>query len=194
VRSFLLGRHEVTNTEYAQFLVTLADAEAAERTPSSAFVRDPSTGRAALVRGAELLPVVGIRPEDARAYAAWRAKREGAKVRLPTEAEWMVAAGAPLGYLLPGGREGTLSDGVLQPVLADVGTHPTDVGPHGEQGLFGNAREMVEWVEGGVPAGAVLQKGAGLGDAPHAAAIGIVRPLGGQERHAATGFRIAREL
>jgi serine/threonine protein kinase len=193
VRTFLLARTEVTNTDYAQFLLTLPEAEAAERTPASAFVRDPSTGRSALVRGAEQLPVVGVRPEDARAYAAWRAKRDGAKVRLPTEAEWMVAAGGALGYLLPGGREGTLSDGVLQPVLVDVASHPTDVGPHGEQGLFGNAREMVEPIEGGVPSGAVLLKGAGLGDAPHAAAIGIVRPLLAGERHASTGFRLARE-
>jgi hypothetical protein len=61
-------------------------------------------------------------------------------------------------------------------------------------GLLANAREMVEPVEGGVPANSVLVKGAGVGDAPSDAALYVVRPLAENERHATTGFRLAREL
>lgn len=194
VRSFLMARTEVSNSDYAQWLATLTDSEAQQRMPSVGFVRDPSGGRPSLVRGGEALPVVGVRPQDARAYAAWRSKRDGATVRVASEAEWMLAAGAASGWRLPGGRDGTLSDGVFQGAFAPVGTHPSDVGPHGVQGLLGNARELVEPVEGGVPSGAMLVKGGGLGDAPSDAASGLVRVQKADERHPSTGFRLARDI
>jgi serine/threonine protein kinase/formylglycine-generating enzyme required for sulfatase activity len=192
VATFLMGRAEITNSEYAQFLASLPEADATARMPATGFVRDPAQHRPAAVRGLEEVPVVGVRPEDARAYAAWRGTRDGKPTRLLTEAEWLLAAGAPLGYLLPGGRTGTLTDGVFQPALAPAGEHAEDVGPHGERGLIGNAREMVDPVEGEVPAGAVLVKGAGVGDTPDQAVIHLFRVLKTGERHNATGFRIAR--
>lgn len=194
VKSFLLGRTEVSNSEYAQWLATLPEAEAQQRMPSVGFVRDPSASRPALVRGGENLPVVGVRPQDARAYAAWRGKRDGATVRVASEAEWMLAAGAAAGWVLPGGREGSSSDGVFQVAFGPVGAHPVDVGPHGVQGLLGNARELVEPVEGSVPSGGMLVKGAGLGDAPSAGATGLVRVQEAHERHPTTGFRLARDI
>ncbi len=194
VKSFLLGRTEVTNSEYAQWLATLPEAEAHQRAPGVAFVRDPSASRPSLVRGAESLPVVAVRPQDARAYATWRSKRDGATVRVASEGEWMLAAGAALGWDLPGGRDGTLDDGVFSVTLAAAGAHPSDVSPSGALGMLGNAREMVEPLEGGVPAGGMLVKGAGVGDAPADGALGRVRALKGDERHPTTGFRLARDI
>jgi len=45
-----------------------------------------------------------------------------------------------------------------------------------------------------VPARSVLVKGAGVGDAPKEGSLYLVRPLGENERHATTGFRLARDL
>jgi formylglycine-generating enzyme required for sulfatase activity len=194
VRTFVLEREEVTNAEYAAFLATLPDAEAKARTPTTGFVLDPDTGRMAVVRGGTDVPVVSVRPEDARAYAAWKAKTTGKAWRLPTEAEWLLAAGAHLGWSLPGGRRGTYTDGVFQPALDVAGKHDHDVGPHGERGLVANAREMVEPSESGLPPGAVLVKGAGIGDTPADALVYLMRPLAPTERHAMTGFRLARPL
>lgn len=194
VRTFLIGRAEVTNSEYAQFLRTLPEADAKARTPDVGFVHDPNTGRSVGVRGFEDRPVVGLRPEDARAYATWRGTQDGGTYRLPSEAEWVVAAGGALGWTLPGGREGLLHEGVFQPSLATAGAHDEDVGPHGERGLLANAREMVEPSEGELPPGTVLVKGAGVGDRPSEAAIYKVRTLGPAEREPVTGFRLARSI
>jgi hypothetical protein len=191
VPTFLLGRREVTNGEYARFLAGLPEAEAKERTPGSAFVRDPNTGRSAVVLGSEELPVVDIRPEDARAYAAWKATQDGKPVRIASEVQWILAAGAPMGWLLPGNRSGGAHEGVFQPRLGKAGEHTEDVGPHGEHGLLANAREMVEPVEGGVPGGSMLVKGAGVGDTAEQAAIHRVHVLKAGERQPVTGFRIA---
>jgi formylglycine-generating enzyme required for sulfatase activity len=137
---------------------------------------------------------VGVRPKDARAYAAWKSKADGKTWKLPSEAEWVLAAGGPLGWALPNGRRGIQTDAVFQPALDKAGSHEHDAGPHGERGLIGNAREMVEPSEAGVPSGAVLTKGAGIGDAPSEAAIYVMRVLGAEERHAMTGFRLVRNL
>ena len=72
-------------------------------------------------------------------------------------------AGA-MGYRLPGGLRGSRDEADLVPPLAAAGAHRKDVALCGARGLMGNAREMVipESQEHGT--GAVLVKGAGVGD------------------------------
>jgi hypothetical protein len=83
----------VTNAQYARFLGALPEEERAGRAPSTglelsrARVWRPSSGMGRL-------PVVGIRPADARAYCAWAGAEEGVTLRLPSEAEWLLASGA----------------------------------------------------------------------------------------------------
>jgi hypothetical protein len=139
-------------------------------------------------------PVVAVRPEDARAYATWRTRRDGATVRLPTEAEWVLLAGGTRDVLLANGFHGSKADADLVPPLRPAGGAKADVSDHGVQGLFGTAREMVLSMFDDVPAGGVLVKGAGVGDEPADAAIHIVRPLPATERDPKTGFRCVREV
>ena len=46
----------------------------------------------------------------------------------------------------------------------------------------------------GLPEGAVLSKGAGVGDDPDQGAIYVFRVMEAGTRHATTGFRLVREL
>jgi formylglycine-generating enzyme required for sulfatase activity len=76
--AYAIGRAPVTNREYARFL-----ASGAASPP--AWWDDPRFADPAQ-------PVVGVSWHDAIAYCAWLAAATGARLRLPSEAEWEKAA------------------------------------------------------------------------------------------------------
>jgi serine/threonine protein kinase/formylglycine-generating enzyme required for sulfatase activity len=200
VRPFLIDRNEVTNREWARFLAAIQDdAERARRMPAAEFTPDAEHPKHFMAfAGTEDLPVIGVSPEDVLAYCAWRSKRDGAVVRLPTEAEWAVAAGVQSGHALPAGSTGDVYDADYVGALKPVGkVRDRDTSAYGVRGLLGNAREMVLEVRSapGAPP-TFLVKGAAVGDEPHAAAIRRVRPLAKDARDPATftGFRCVREI
>jgi serine/threonine protein kinase/formylglycine-generating enzyme required for sulfatase activity len=103
IRSFYLGKHEVTSRDYLAFVSAggygeaLAAACGGEADPKT-FV--DSTGRPGPAgwkegkprEGTEDEPVTGVSFYEAKAYATWRAKKEGLPFRLPTDDEWEAAA------------------------------------------------------------------------------------------------------
>lgn len=80
VASFEMDRTEVTNSEYAQFVVQSG------RTAPKHWVNGAPVG------GTENRPVSFVDLSDAIAFAEWRSKRDGVTYRLPTEQEWEYAA------------------------------------------------------------------------------------------------------
>src|SRR5262249_55550703 len=80
VSSFDMDKTEVTNGEYAEFVMQTKHA------PPEKWgaIRPPA--------GQERLPVSDVSYEDAVAFAQWRSKRDGVTYRLPTEKEWEYAA------------------------------------------------------------------------------------------------------
>jgi|GEM_PF-1775883 len=200
VAPFFMDRFEVSNADYLAFLASLPDdAVRRARVPSAEFVPDPehpgqfmlpSTGVGISTKD---LPVRGISPDDALAYCAWRSDRDSATVRLPTEAEWAVAAGALLRYDFPGGVRGSPDEGDFAAPVPVKSVK--DLSPYGVSGLLGNAREIVTVL--GATSGSTdrfLTKGAGAGDEPVEAAIRRVRPLPAAEKQARTGLRCVRDV
>jgi formylglycine-generating enzyme required for sulfatase activity len=149
VDAFALDRREVTVAEYRRCLAAGACAAPGFEPRDPRFDRDE-------------LPVTQVRWGDAAAFCAWRG------ARLPTEAEWELAAKGAAGSTLPaganasGGRlfpwgntynprvvnhgsfsrdEEDASDGFAG--LAPVGSFPDGATPEGIEDLAGNAQEWV---------------------------------------------------
>lgn len=80
IDSFLIDKYPVTNTQYYDF-ITNSGYKPADTTR---YLRDWESGM--YRQGQEKYPVVYLSYEDMQAYAKWAQKR------LPTEAEWQIAA------------------------------------------------------------------------------------------------------
>jgi serine/threonine-protein kinase len=129
VAPFYIDTTEVTNAQYREFV------------RSGAGVAPPDWKNGDLEPGTERLPVVNVSWTDAAAYAAW------AKKRLPTEAEWELAARGFDGRQYPWGntfsRElaNSQEDGATRPAV--VGSYAKGASPFG---VLDMARNVAEWV------------------------------------------------
>lgn len=80
IDSFLIDRYPVTNAQYYEFLVN----SGYRPSDTTRYLRHWQSGK--FKQGQDKYPVVFVSYEDMRAYATWAGKR------LPTEAEWQLAA------------------------------------------------------------------------------------------------------
>jgi formylglycine-generating enzyme required for sulfatase activity len=93
IDSFLIDRYPVTNAQYYDFLT-----ESGYRpSDTTRYLRHWESGE--FPQGQEKYPVVYVSYEDMQAYAKWAGKR------LPTEAEWQLAAQGSDGRKWPWGDE-----------------------------------------------------------------------------------------
>ena len=132
---FYIDKYEVTNAQYRTFLTTTGH-------------REPKYWNDETLNQPEQ-PVVGVSWDDAAAYAEWAEKR------LPTEAEWEVAARGSEERVFPWGNEFDLKVAATtihaNIIAADDGFEKTAVvgsftageSPFGVQDLAGN---VFEWV------------------------------------------------
>ncbi len=134
VPAFAMDKTEVTNAEYAEFVV------ATNRTAPSHW------GGNKPISGQEQWPVTNVSLDDAKAFADWRSKRDGKKYRLPTEEEWEYAArGGDAGNLYPwgkdwiSGRAATKDAGLA--TLKPVGSYPDGKARWGQLDMIGNVWE-----------------------------------------------------
>jgi len=121
---FWIDQYEVTNTQYAKFV-----SETGKPSPTS-------WAAGAFPPGHDNRPVQGVTWDQAADYCQW------AKKRLPTEAEWEVAARGPENDLFPwGNKEDSvkLSDNETY----DVGTVSANRSRYGVFDLAGNVWEWV---------------------------------------------------
>jgi len=178
LNAFAIDRYEVTNAQYREFLAEVkrsGDAGFAhpgqpkgkDHTPRywkefNPLLKDPEFTRLAQFNAATFTqdnaPVVGVDWFDAYAYAKWAGKR------LPTEAEWELAARGADGRRWPWGNDwqwgrcnivgeklgadvraqGREKDGYIYP--ASVGSFPAGRSPFGCDDMAGNAAEWVgDW-------------------------------------------------
>ncbi|MEP6924497.1 MAG: SIMPL domain-containing protein [Pyrinomonadaceae bacterium] len=134
VSSFLMDKTEVTNAEYADFV-----SDSGYRAPASWNNGRPSKN--------ELdFPVSGVSLEDARAFAAWRSKRDGVIYRLPTEAEWEYAArnGADANVYPWGNNFAEKRAAIGKTAIINVSSIPDGANKWGVVDLIGNVWEWTE--------------------------------------------------
>ena len=132
VKAFYLDAYEVTVSHYAEFL--------ASQKPDLPFKWNEATGGAH-----ENKPVIGVNWYDARDYCRWVGKR------LPTEAEWELAARGTEGRVYPWGdihpTKGHANAGQTTwrgyDTLTNVGRYPSGKTP---DGLYDMAGNLWEWV------------------------------------------------
>jgi formylglycine-generating enzyme required for sulfatase activity len=132
---FRIGRYPVTNLDFLAFL----EDDGWPEIPSSwTFGRFPSE------RANH--PVFSVTPAAADAYGAWLSRATGRRFRLPSEAEWEVAAGGgsrefPWGDAFEPERCNTLELGLL--TSTPVGAFPSGASPFGAADMGGNVEEIV---------------------------------------------------
>jgi serine/threonine protein kinase/formylglycine-generating enzyme required for sulfatase activity len=131
VGAFSIDRTEVTNAEYAQFV-----QETGHAAPSHFKNGKPASGQ-------EQWPVTNVSLDDAKAFAAWRSKRDNVTYRLPTEEEWEYAArdGAQ-GTIFPWGNAwADAKANVNTASLKPAGSSSDDKTRGGVVDMIGNAYE-----------------------------------------------------
>jgi formylglycine-generating enzyme required for sulfatase activity len=144
VGQFWIDQYEVTNAQYAAFLAAMGGI--------------PPAGWAegAAPAGQNDFPVEGVTWDQAAAYCQWASKR------LPSEAEWEVAARGSKGSLYPWGdgeRAVTLPDGKTYA----VGKIPANRSPFGAFDMAGNVWEWVGDTYAPVPDGHKVLRGGSYG-------------------------------
>jgi formylglycine-generating enzyme required for sulfatase activity len=141
VLPFLLGKYEVTVSEYAEYLNAAGRQDLPEH--PQMVVRH---GRRRPRRGEGSRPAGFVSYRDAEDYCRWLSARWGAKVRLPTEAEWERAARGglargryPWGWGAASGRACFREEGPMR-----VGSFKPN--PYGLYDMSGN---VFEWCRAG---------------------------------------------
>jgi formylglycine-generating enzyme required for sulfatase activity len=131
VDSFLIDRYPVTNAQYYEFLQSTGYRPA----DTSRYLRhwDYDIYR----QGQERYPVVYVSYEDMKAYAKWAGKR------LPTEAEWQLAAQSTDKRKWPWGNEfhATLCNNSFD-MATPVDAFSKGMSPYGVVDLIGNVWQM----------------------------------------------------
>jgi len=134
VKPFLMDKTEVTNAEYYEFVKATGYKEIPAHWVNGAPIQRQET-----------MPVRFVNVDDAKAFAAWRSKRDGVNYRLPTEEEWEFAArNGSKGNLYPWGDKfdskcAVIDEGTNDPKPVASKSCPDD---WGVQDLIGN---VFEW-------------------------------------------------
>ncbi|MBA3714783.1 MAG: SUMF1/EgtB/PvdO family nonheme iron enzyme [Pyrinomonadaceae bacterium] len=139
VESFAIAETETTNEQYAEFIKE-TNHQTPERWINGTF---PA--------GTADHPVTGVTWQDAADYCEWLSKKTGAQVRLPTEAEWELAARGRDNLPYPWGNE--WKDDAAPSSETGGEVHAVRDYPQGRSpvGAFGMAGNVWEWTGDAAP-------------------------------------------
>jgi toxoflavin biosynthesis protein ToxD len=135
VKDFSIAETEVTNSQYAEFIK-------ATNHPAPSDWKDgqPPKGR-------ENFPVTNVSYKDAVSFCEWLAKKIGLPVRLPTEAEWELAARGSTANKYPWGNEWKKNAATSKEdggQIAAVKSFPLNRSPFGAYDMAGNVWEWTQ--------------------------------------------------
>lgn len=131
IDTFLIDKYPVTNAQYYEFIQNTNY----QPSDTTGYLRNWEAGM--YIQGQERYPVVYVSLEDMKAYARWAGKR------LPSEAEWQLAAQGTDKRLWPWGNEfhGTLCNNAFdKPTPVDA--FAKGASPYGVMDLVGNIWQM----------------------------------------------------
>jgi len=134
VDPFFISEIEVTNHQYQEFI-----KETNHRAPTGWKDGD-------FPLGAANEPVTGVTWQDAVDYCQWLSTKVGATARLPSEAEWEMAARGPQGLRYPWGNEWddrAAASEKKQGFVHAVRSYPAGRSPCGAYDMAGNVWEWV---------------------------------------------------
>ncbi len=93
IENFYISETEVTNSEYFDFV------------KDTGYLAPKGWKDNSFPEGQDDLPVTNVSWTDAKKYCEWLSKKYGYEVRLPTEAEWELAAGGIKKFKYPWGND-----------------------------------------------------------------------------------------
>jgi serine/threonine protein kinase/formylglycine-generating enzyme required for sulfatase activity len=177
LKAFYIGRYEVTNAEYLEFV----------KTASYSRPRHWNDGK--IPAGLENHPVTCVSYEDAEAYAKWAGKR------LPTAAEWEAAAGGSAGNrTYPWGiNVDPKKCNVRGSGTKSVGSYPDGRSPCGAFDMAGNVLEWTSTVPKNCPAHRVTKGGSFDDRGLSGIRISYVSNTRADGKRSYIGFRCARD-
>ncbi len=151
---FFIGKHEVTNAQFCQFLNDKGNQTEdeikwvdLERSVKNETCRIQTQGKGFIVeKGYENYPIIWVNHYGATAYAQWLGNKTGKKYRLPTEAEWEYAARGGIkskGFTYSGSN--TVSDVAWYDQNSDMQVHPVGGKQTNELGLYDMSGNLFEW-------------------------------------------------
>lgn len=135
VDSFFIAQTEVTNSQYEEFIKE-TDYRAPLDWKNKTFPKD--TGE---------FPVTNVSFNDAEKYCQWLAEKIGLPVRIPTEAEWELAARGTENIKYPWGNEWDEKNAASKETngkVSAVKSFPLNRSPFGAYDMAGNVWEWTQ--------------------------------------------------
>lgn len=135
VDSFFIAQTEVTNSQYVEFIKE-TNYQAPLGWKNKTYPKD--TGE---------FPVTNVSFDDAEKYCQWLAEKTGLPVRMPTEAEWELAARGTENIKYPWGNEWNEKNAASKETngkVSAVKSFPLNRSPFGAYDMVGNVWEWTQ--------------------------------------------------
>ncbi|OJJ14868.1 hypothetical protein BKI52_40645 [marine bacterium AO1-C] len=161
LHDFWIGKYEVTNAQYAEFLSQVGNKKEGGAPwylmNKYALIKKTAQGTYVVKKGLENHPVANVSWYGAKAYADWLSKQTNKNYKLPTEAEWEYAARGgqkSKGYIYSGSNtpqavawsyEYAANSKTGWKFKGDVGTHPIGQKTPNELGIHDMSGNLKEW-------------------------------------------------